>query len=178
MKKKRDAHVTFTKTLLAKRTFHHALKQFRDAVLRRGHSMRRLFIHRRFTNLTGIVSDVDRKKYGKLADIDQSGTSTLQPAFVSAIASAETAANAALQAQRIAPAGQHARQERTEELRKVAPQPHAKALQDKHNRTSHPPNGGEACPHPHKGGGHRALSMTTQENKPPPCRGGDVPPPP
>jgi hypothetical protein len=113
MKKKRDAHVTFTKTLLAKRTFHHALKQFRDAVLRRGHSMRRLFIHRRFTNLTGIVSDVDRKKYGKLADIDQSGTSKLQPAFVSAIASAETAANAALQAQRIAPAGQHARQAQT-----------------------------------------------------------------
>jgi PAS domain-containing protein len=96
-------------TFLWERTFHHALKQFRDAVLRRGHAMRRLFVHRRFTNLTGIVAEVDREKYDKLVTIDQSGTSQLKPAFENAIAKAEKAANTRAQAQQINPTGRNAR---------------------------------------------------------------------
>jgi hypothetical protein len=71
--------------------------------------MRRLFVHRRFTNLTGIVAEVDREKYDKLVTIDQSGTSQLKPAFENAIAKAEKAANTRAQAQQINPTGRNAR---------------------------------------------------------------------
>jgi hypothetical protein len=84
-------------TFIWQRTFLHALRRFRDAVLRRGHAMRRLFVNRFYTNLVGVVPERDREKYESLATIDDNGQTTLATAFTQAISNAETAADAAYQ---------------------------------------------------------------------------------
>ena len=76
------------------RTFHHALRAFRDAVLRRGYAIRLQYVHRINTSLTEQVPEETRKKFGILASITETGTTTLTPVFDNAIASAETAADA------------------------------------------------------------------------------------
>ena len=68
-------------TFIWQRTFLHALRRFRDAVLRRGHSMRRLYVNRFYTNLTGVVPLTDRDKYWPLVTITDSGQSTLTAAL-------------------------------------------------------------------------------------------------
>ena len=84
-------------TFIWQRTFLHALRRFRDAVLRRGHAMRRHYVNRFYTNLVGVVSETDRNKYNFLAAINESGQSTLTATFTQAISNAETAADAAFQ---------------------------------------------------------------------------------
>ena len=81
------------------RTFHHALRAFRDAVLRRGYAIRLQYVHRINTSLTEQVPEETRKKFGILASITETGTTTLTPVFDNAIASAETAADANARAQ-------------------------------------------------------------------------------
>ena len=81
------------------RTFHHALRAFRDAVLRRGYAIRLQYVHRINTSLTEQVPEETRKKFGILASITENGTTTLTPVFDNAIASAETAADANARAQ-------------------------------------------------------------------------------
>ena len=81
------------------RTFHDALRRLRDAVLRRGYAMRKLYVNRIYTNLTGIVSDDDRMKFAPLAAISPSGRTQLTTAFVNAIASAKSSADVAYQTQ-------------------------------------------------------------------------------
>ena len=80
------------------RTFHHALRSFRDAVLRRGHAIRLLYVHRVNTNLTEQVPEETRAKYAILATITDAGETTLTPAFTNAITNAERAADARAQA--------------------------------------------------------------------------------
>ena len=80
------------------RTFHHALRSFRDAVLRRGHAIRLLYVHRVNTNLTEQVPRETREKYDILATITEAGETTLTPAFTNAITNAERAADARAQA--------------------------------------------------------------------------------
>ena len=74
------------------RTFHHALRAFRDAVLRRGYAIRLQYVHRINTSLTEQVPEETRKKFGILASITATGETTLTPVFDNAITSAETAA--------------------------------------------------------------------------------------
>ena len=80
------------------RTFHHALRAFRDAVLRRGHQMRLLYVYRVNTKLTEQVPEEARVKYGILASVDEHGKTTLTRAFRTAIDNAEKAADARAQA--------------------------------------------------------------------------------
>ena len=84
-------------TFIWERTYHDSLRRFRDAVLRRGYAMRKLYVNRINTNLVGVVSDADRMKYSSLASITPTGHTTLTPAFTQAIANAQTAADAAYQ---------------------------------------------------------------------------------
>ena len=84
-------------TFIWERTYHDSLRRFRDAVLRRGYAMRKLYVNRIHTNLVGVVSDADRMKYSSLASITPTGHTTLTPAFTQAIANAQTAADAAYQ---------------------------------------------------------------------------------
>ena len=53
------------------RTFHHALRAFRDAVLRRGHAVRLMYVHRINTSLTEQVPEETRKKHDILASITE-----------------------------------------------------------------------------------------------------------
>ena len=76
------------------RTFHHALRAFRDAVLRRGYAIRLQYVHRINTSLTEQVPEETRKKFGILASITETGMTTLTPVFDNAITHAETAADA------------------------------------------------------------------------------------
>ena len=85
-------------TFVWERTFHHALRAFRDAVLRRGHTMRLMYVHRINTSLTEQVPEETRKKHDILASITENGKTTLAPTFTNAIANAETAADARAQA--------------------------------------------------------------------------------
>ena len=86
-------------TFIWQRTFHRALLHYRDAVLRRGYAMRKLYANRLYTNLTGVVPDADRDKYTSLVTIATDGQSTLTPSFTQAITNADAAAIAAYQAQ-------------------------------------------------------------------------------
>ena len=61
--------------------------------------MRKLYVNRIYTNLTGIVSDDDRMKFAPLAAISPSGRTQLTTAFVNAIASAKSSADVAYQTQ-------------------------------------------------------------------------------
>ena len=88
-----EEHATF----IWERAFLDALRRFRDAVLRRGHTMRRHYVNRFYTNLVGVVSETDRNKYNFLAAISESGQTTLTATFTQAISNAETAADAAFQ---------------------------------------------------------------------------------
>ena len=47
--------------------------------------MRRLHAHRTYTSLPGTVSQEDREKFENVIHIDQSGKSTLNPNFTTAI---------------------------------------------------------------------------------------------
>ena len=76
-----DKGYTFT----WQRVYYDSLISFRSAVLRHGESMRRLHAHRAYTSLPGTVSQEDREKYECVIHIDQNGTSTLNPNFVTAI---------------------------------------------------------------------------------------------
>jgi tRNA/tmRNA/rRNA uracil-C5-methylase (TrmA/RlmC/RlmD family) len=76
------------------RTFHHALRAFRDAVLRRGYAIRLQYVHRINTSLTEQVPEETRRKHDILASIAGNGETTLAPAFTNAITSAEAAADA------------------------------------------------------------------------------------
>ena len=90
------------------RTFHHALRAFRDAVLRRGYAIRLQYVHRINTSLTEQVPKETRTKFGILASITETGETTLTPVFDNAITRAETAADARAQANvnaRARPAG-------------------------------------------------------------------------
>ena len=80
------------------RTFHHALRAFRDAVLRRGYAIRLQYVHRINTSLTEQVPEETRKKFGILASITETGKTTLTPVFDNAITHAEAAADARTQA--------------------------------------------------------------------------------
>ena len=64
------------------------------AVLRRGYAIRLQYVHRINTSLTEQVPEETRTKFGILASITETGTTTLTPVFDNAIASAETAADA------------------------------------------------------------------------------------
>ena len=64
-------------TFIWQRTFHRALLHYRDAILRRGYAMRKLYANRMYTNLTGVVPESDRKKYTSLVTITLDGQSTL-----------------------------------------------------------------------------------------------------
>ena len=119
------------------RTYHDTLRRFRDAVLRRGYAMRRLFVHRKYTNLVGTVSDNDRAKFAPLATISPSGHTQLSAAFTSAITNAKASADAAYQAQQRSSA-QHGRDGRAG--RRTAP----------HRRP--PPPGGSGAPAAGQGG--------------------------
>ena len=81
-------------TFAWERTFHHALRAFRDAVLRRGHAIRLMHVHRINTSLTEQVPEETRKKHDILASIAKNGKTTLAPALTNAITSAEAAADA------------------------------------------------------------------------------------
>ena len=59
--------------------------------------MRRLYTHRLYSNLTGVVPEVDRNKYNHLITISPDGDSTLTAALTQAITNAESAADAAYQ---------------------------------------------------------------------------------
>ena len=72
-------------TFIWERTYHDSLRRFRDAVLRRGYAMRKLYVNRIHTNLVGVISDTDRMKYSSLASITQAGHTTLTPAFAQAV---------------------------------------------------------------------------------------------
>ena len=67
------------------RVYHDSLISFRSAVLRHGERMRRLHAHRAYTSLPGTVSQEDREKFENVIHIDQSGKSTLNPNFTTAI---------------------------------------------------------------------------------------------
>ena len=66
--------------------------RFRDAIQRRCYGMRRLWIARRFTNLTEVVPEETRKKFPERADIYTDGTHALAPALTAAIQAAEKVA--------------------------------------------------------------------------------------
>ena len=88
------------------RTFHHALRALRDAVLRRGHRMRLLYVHRANTKLTEQVPEETRVKFDTLASVNERGETTLTRAFAAAIDAAERAADARARAAAAAPARQ------------------------------------------------------------------------
>ena len=76
--------------------FHMTLRKFREAVIRKCLSIRKHWIKREHTNLTGVVPEDERKRYGPLAKIQLDGQYTLTTAFTNAIAAAKQAEDAAL----------------------------------------------------------------------------------
>ena len=65
--------------------FHTTLLKFREAVVRNCIGIRRHFIHRVHTQLTGVVSEAERGKYACVAKIEPNGTYTISPALEATI---------------------------------------------------------------------------------------------
>ena len=76
------------KTFIWQTCFHMTLLKFREAVIRKCAEIRRHYIHRRHTKLTGIVPEEERKKFGSVAKIELHGDYALNPALVAAISKA------------------------------------------------------------------------------------------
>ena len=68
------------------------LTKFREAVIRQCASIRRHYIHRKYTSLTGVVPEEERIKYGKLAKIAINGDYSVSSALESEISRARIAA--------------------------------------------------------------------------------------
>ena len=80
-------------TFIWETTYLTALTNFQNAVLRWTYSIKRHYNNRLYSNLTGIVSDMERARYPTIAQIDAQGNHTPTTIFTQAIKDAETAAN-------------------------------------------------------------------------------------
>ena len=67
------------------------LTKFKEAVIRMCTSIRRHYIHRRHTSLTGVVSEEERKKHETVAKINLHGEYTVSQALEAAISGATNA---------------------------------------------------------------------------------------
>ena len=71
--------------------FHTTLVKFKEAVVRMCTSIRRHFIHRKHTSLTGVVSEEGRTKHEIVAKINLHGEYTVSQALETAISRAKAA---------------------------------------------------------------------------------------
>ena len=69
------------KIFVWKTCYHITLTKFREAVVRKCLSIRRHYIHRQYTDLTGVVPEEERARYGAVAKIEISGTYTISRAL-------------------------------------------------------------------------------------------------
>ena len=71
--------------------YYRALVSFRSAVYRHCRGIRLHYIRRAHTDLTGIIPEIERLRFAKLATIHQNGTYELTTPFTDAIAHAAKA---------------------------------------------------------------------------------------
>ena len=70
------------------RVFHRALVSFRSAVYRYCRGIRLHYIRRKYTDLIGIIPEVDRQRFSQLATIELNGTYELTSPLTNAVADA------------------------------------------------------------------------------------------
>ena len=73
------------------RVFHRALVSFRSAVYRYCRGIRLHYIRRKYTDLTGIIPEVDRLRFSQLATIEPNGTYELTSPLTDAVHVADAA---------------------------------------------------------------------------------------
>ena len=71
--------------------FHTTVTKFREAVIRTCIGIRKHYNHRRYTSLTGVVPEEERKRYAAVAKININGTYAITPALETAISRAAAA---------------------------------------------------------------------------------------
>ena len=71
--------------------FHTTVTKFREAVIRTCIGIRKHYNHRRYTSLTGVVPEEERKRYAAVAKININGTYAITPALETTISRAAAA---------------------------------------------------------------------------------------
>ena len=69
------------------------VSNFKKATMRHCYAIRKLYVNRHYTSLTGVVSDKDRQRY-PFVSISKDGTFTFSSTFLSAHDAADQAAEA------------------------------------------------------------------------------------